>query len=222
MAIQTWPQHSSVLGRESQHVFPCIKVLVGKAKLYLVLGKYEVVQRTKVADTNTSVCVFCVLGLSVCTLAHAPGLLPWVRNNNRSNHKLSKQSCGAISRRSIWKTVKEQVKHTHIFFPCSKCKCWCLFSPPPFCLSSSSPFLSLLPSSAIFTLSLSVSISFGRSNRHSVGGSQGGSPGCSRGGSLTNGDLNEEQISGPGSSARHRSSKSHVSPGSSAGIGKVC
>ncbi|XP_042351560.1 NEDD4-like E3 ubiquitin-protein ligase WWP2 isoform X1 [Plectropomus leopardus] len=54
-----------------------------------------------------------------------------------------------------------------------------------------------------------------RSNRHSVGGSQGGSPGCSRGGSLTNGELNEEQIPGPGSSARHRSSKNHVSPGSS-------
>ncbi|KAL7402556.1 hypothetical protein ABVT39_016756 [Epinephelus coioides] len=62
----------------------------------------------------------------------------------------------------------------------------------------------------------STAESHSRSNRHSVGGSQGGSPGCSRGGSLTNGDLNEEQISGPGSSARHRSSKSHVSPGSSA------
>ncbi|XP_037622663.1 NEDD4-like E3 ubiquitin-protein ligase WWP2 isoform X3 [Sebastes umbrosus] len=55
-----------------------------------------------------------------------------------------------------------------------------------------------------------------RSNRHSVGGSQNGSPGCTRGVSLTNGELNEEQISGPGSSGRHRSSKSHVSPGSSA------
>ncbi|XP_059191629.1 NEDD4-like E3 ubiquitin-protein ligase WWP2 isoform X1 [Centropristis striata] len=53
------------------------------------------------------------------------------------------------------------------------------------------------------------------SNRHSVGGTQ-GSPGCSRGGSLTNGDLSEEQISGPGLSGHRRSSKSHVSPGNSA------
>ncbi|TMS05535.1 NEDD4-like E3 ubiquitin-protein ligase WWP2 [Larimichthys crocea] len=37
-----------------------------------------------------------------------------------------------------------------------------------------------------------------QSNRHSVGGSQGGSPGSSRGGSLTNGELNEEQIPRPG------------------------
>ncbi|XP_070762869.1 NEDD4-like E3 ubiquitin-protein ligase WWP2 isoform X2 [Enoplosus armatus] len=49
-----------------------------------------------------------------------------------------------------------------------------------------------------------------RGNRHS------GSPGCSRGGSLTNGELNEEQIPGSGSSARRRSSKSHGSPGSTA------
>ncbi|XP_044049188.1 NEDD4-like E3 ubiquitin-protein ligase WWP2 isoform X3 [Siniperca chuatsi] len=48
------------------------------------------------------------------------------------------------------------------------------------------------------------------SNRHS------GSPGCSRGGSLTNGELNEEQIPGSCSSGRRRSSKSHSSPGSSA------
>ncbi|KAM9352188.1 NEDD4-like E3 ubiquitin-protein ligase WWP2 isoform 2-T2 [Symphorus nematophorus] len=58
--------------------------------------------------------------------------------------------------------------------------------------------------------------SHSRSNRHSVGGSQGSSPGCSRGGSLTNGELNEEQIPGPGSSGRRRSSKSHSSPGNSA------
>ncbi|KAM9854376.1 NEDD4-like E3 ubiquitin-protein ligase WWP2 isoform 2-T2 [Aulostomus maculatus] len=58
--------------------------------------------------------------------------------------------------------------------------------------------------------------SHSRSNRHSVGGSQGSSPGCSRGVSLTNGELNEEQIPGPGSSGRRRSSKSHSSPGSSA------
>ncbi|KAI3371718.1 hypothetical protein L3Q82_024281 [Scortum barcoo] len=49
-----------------------------------------------------------------------------------------------------------------------------------------------------------------RSNRHST------SPGCSRGGSLTNGELNEEQIPVLGSSGRRRSSKSHGSPGSSA------
>uniref|UniRef100_UPI0037E71476 NEDD4-like E3 ubiquitin-protein ligase WWP2 isoform X2 n=1 Tax=Semicossyphus pulcher TaxID=241346 RepID=UPI0037E71476 len=55
-----------------------------------------------------------------------------------------------------------------------------------------------------------------RSNRHSVGGTQGGSPGCTRGVSLTNGELNEEQNAGPGSSGRIRSSKSHGSPGSSA------
>ncbi|XP_029289464.1 NEDD4-like E3 ubiquitin-protein ligase WWP2 isoform X3 [Cottoperca gobio] len=55
-----------------------------------------------------------------------------------------------------------------------------------------------------------------RSNRHSVGGTQGGSPGGSRGSSLTNGELNEEQIPGPGSSGRRWSSKSHVSPGSGA------
>uniref|UniRef100_A0A8C9Z042 NEDD4-like E3 ubiquitin-protein ligase WWP2 n=1 Tax=Sander lucioperca TaxID=283035 RepID=A0A8C9Z042_SANLU len=53
--------------------------------------------------------------------------------------------------------------------------------------------------------------SHSRTNRHSVGGSQGGSPG----GSLTNGELNEEQIPGTGSSGRRRSSKSHISPGSS-------
>uniref|UniRef100_A0A8C3A9V2 E3 ubiquitin-protein ligase n=1 Tax=Cyclopterus lumpus TaxID=8103 RepID=A0A8C3A9V2_CYCLU len=47
---------------------------------------------------------------------------------------------------------------------------------------------------------------------HSVGGSQGGSPG----GSLTNGELIEEQIPGSVSSGRRCSSKSHVSPGSSA------
>ncbi|XP_039988754.1 NEDD4-like E3 ubiquitin-protein ligase WWP2 isoform X2 [Xiphias gladius] len=54
-----------------------------------------------------------------------------------------------------------------------------------------------------------------RSNRHSMGGSQSGSPGCSRGGSLTNGDLTEEPIPGPGSSSYRRSSKSHGSPGNS-------
>ncbi|XP_070686482.1 NEDD4-like E3 ubiquitin-protein ligase WWP2 isoform X2 [Pempheris klunzingeri] len=58
--------------------------------------------------------------------------------------------------------------------------------------------------------------SHSRNNRHSVGGSQISSPGSSRGGSLTNGELNEEQIPGPGSSGRRRSSKSHGSPGSSA------
>ncbi|XP_035012055.1 NEDD4-like E3 ubiquitin-protein ligase WWP2 isoform X1 [Hippoglossus stenolepis] len=52
-----------------------------------------------------------------------------------------------------------------------------------------------------------------RSNRLSVGGSQTGSPGSSRGGSLTNGDLTEEQIPGPGSSAHRRSSKCLGSPG---------
>ncbi|XP_073327684.1 NEDD4-like E3 ubiquitin-protein ligase WWP2 isoform X2 [Pagrus major] len=58
--------------------------------------------------------------------------------------------------------------------------------------------------------------SHSRTNRHSVGGSQGSSPGCSRGVSLTNGELNEEQIPTSGPSARRRSSKSHGSPGSSA------
>ncbi|XP_030281501.1 NEDD4-like E3 ubiquitin-protein ligase WWP2 isoform X2 [Sparus aurata] len=58
--------------------------------------------------------------------------------------------------------------------------------------------------------------SHSRTNRHSVGGSQGSSPGCSRGSSLTNGELNEEQIPTSGPSARRRSSKSHGSPGSSA------
>uniref|UniRef100_A0A672JPL9 E3 ubiquitin-protein ligase n=1 Tax=Salarias fasciatus TaxID=181472 RepID=A0A672JPL9_SALFA len=55
-----------------------------------------------------------------------------------------------------------------------------------------------------------------RNNRHSVGGSQGESPGCSRGSSLTNGELTEELASGPGSSGRRRSSKSHGSPGNNA------
>ncbi|KAM6937784.1 NEDD4-like E3 ubiquitin-protein ligase WWP2 isoform 2-T2 [Xenentodon cancila] len=55
-----------------------------------------------------------------------------------------------------------------------------------------------------------------RSNRHSVGGPQGESPGVSRGSSLTNGELNEEPIPGPGSSSHCRSSKGHGSPGSSA------
>lgn len=50
-----------------------------------------------------------------------------------------------------------------------------------------------------------------RSNRHSVGGPQGGE--------LTNGELIEEQTPGSCSSGRRRSSKSHVSPGSSAGMG---
>ncbi|CAI5668103.1 unnamed protein product [Oreochromis niloticus] len=54
----------------------------------------------------------------------------------------------------------------------------------------------------------------GSQARHSVGGSQGESPGGSSGTSLTNGDLSEEQIPGPG--ARRRSSKSHGSPGNSA------
>ncbi|XP_036964062.1 NEDD4-like E3 ubiquitin-protein ligase WWP2 isoform X2 [Acanthopagrus latus] len=58
--------------------------------------------------------------------------------------------------------------------------------------------------------------SHSRTNRHSVGGSQGNSPGCSRGGSLTNGELNEEQIPTSGPSTRRRSSKSHGSPGSNA------
>uniref|UniRef100_A0A673CK11 NEDD4-like E3 ubiquitin-protein ligase WWP2 n=1 Tax=Sphaeramia orbicularis TaxID=375764 RepID=A0A673CK11_9TELE len=58
--------------------------------------------------------------------------------------------------------------------------------------------------------------SHSRSNRLSVGGSQDGSPGGSRGGgSLTNGDLNEEQISGSASSTHHRSSKTNSSPGGS-------
>ncbi|KAM4572592.1 NEDD4-like E3 ubiquitin-protein ligase WWP2 isoform 1-T1 [Odontesthes bonariensis] len=58
--------------------------------------------------------------------------------------------------------------------------------------------------------------SHSRNNRHSVGGPQGESPGGSRGNSLTNGELVEEQIPGPGSSGRRRSSKSHNSPGNSA------
>lgn len=62
------------------------------------------------------------------------------------------------------------------------------------------------------------SLSFNRSNRHSVGGSQGGSPGCSRVDSLTNGDLSEEQSPASAPSARSRSSKTHGSPGNSAGI----
>uniref|UniRef100_A0A671XSS1 E3 ubiquitin-protein ligase n=1 Tax=Sparus aurata TaxID=8175 RepID=A0A671XSS1_SPAAU len=48
-----------------------------------------------------------------------------------------------------------------------------------------------------------------------ISSSQGSSPGCSRGSSLTNGELNEEQIPTSGPSARRRSSKSHGSPGSS-------
>ncbi|XP_069385254.1 NEDD4-like E3 ubiquitin-protein ligase WWP2 isoform X3 [Paralichthys olivaceus] len=59
----------------------------------------------------------------------------------------------------------------------------------------------------------SVAGSHSRSNRLSVGGSQTGSPGSSRGGSLTNGELTEEQIPGPGSSGHRRSSKSLGSPG---------
>ncbi|XP_070827801.1 NEDD4-like E3 ubiquitin-protein ligase WWP2 isoform X3 [Chaetodon trifascialis] len=58
--------------------------------------------------------------------------------------------------------------------------------------------------------------SHSRSNRHSVGGSQGSSPGCSRGASLTNGEVNEEQVPGSGPSGHRQSSKSHASPGSSA------
>uniref|UniRef100_A0A3Q4B7T8 E3 ubiquitin-protein ligase n=1 Tax=Mola mola TaxID=94237 RepID=A0A3Q4B7T8_MOLML len=57
-----------------------------------------------------------------------------------------------------------------------------------------------------------------RGNRHSVGGSQGGSPGFSRGGSLTNGELNDEQIPVSGSSVRSRSSKSHTSSVYNAGV----
>ncbi|CAN9499503.1 unnamed protein product [Ophioblennius macclurei] len=58
--------------------------------------------------------------------------------------------------------------------------------------------------------------SHNRNNRHSVGGPQGDSPGCSRGSSLTNGELNEELVSGPAVSGRRRSSKGHGSPGNSA------
>lgn len=65
-------------------------------------------------------------------------------------------------------------------------------------------------------------VHFNRSNRHSVGGSQGSSPGCSRVDSLTNGELNEEQNPASVSSARSRSSKTHGSPGNSAGIRHVC
>ncbi|XP_076590251.1 NEDD4-like E3 ubiquitin-protein ligase WWP2 isoform X3 [Chaetodon auriga] len=58
--------------------------------------------------------------------------------------------------------------------------------------------------------------SHSRNNRHSVGGSQGSSPGCSRGASLTNGELNEEQVPGSSPSGHRQSSKSHASPASSA------
>ncbi|KAM9754345.1 NEDD4-like E3 ubiquitin-protein ligase WWP2 isoform 2-T2 [Menidia menidia] len=58
--------------------------------------------------------------------------------------------------------------------------------------------------------------SHSRSNRHSLGGPQGESPGGSRGSSLTNGELTEEQIPGPGSSGHRRSSKSLDVPGNSA------
>ncbi|XP_068595310.1 NEDD4-like E3 ubiquitin-protein ligase WWP2 [Brachionichthys hirsutus] len=52
-----------------------------------------------------------------------------------------------------------------------------------------------------------------RSDRHSVGGPQGGSPGGSGRDSLTNGELDEEQVRGSG---RRRSPKGPGSPGSSA------
>ncbi|XP_037539308.1 NEDD4-like E3 ubiquitin-protein ligase WWP2 [Nematolebias whitei] len=58
--------------------------------------------------------------------------------------------------------------------------------------------------------------SHNRNNRHSMGGPQCESPGGSRERSLTNGDLTEEQIPGPGSSGQQQSSKSHSSPLNSA------
>lgn len=103
-------------GGKAKMFFLCIKVLVGKAKLYLALGKYEGVQRGKVADT--SVCVSCVLALAVYTLVHVPGLFHRVRNNNGSNYKLSKQSCAVIHRKRKRMTVKIQVRHDNShFFP---------------------------------------------------------------------------------------------------------
>ncbi|XP_061833726.1 NEDD4-like E3 ubiquitin-protein ligase WWP2 isoform X3 [Nerophis lumbriciformis] len=54
-----------------------------------------------------------------------------------------------------------------------------------------------------------------RSNGYPVSGSQGSSPQCSRGVSLTTDEVNQEQVSDPGSSDRHRSSTSFGSSGNS-------
>lgn len=165
--IQARPQHSTVLERESQHVFLCIKVLVGKAS-YIQCQENMRVFREEKQPTPTPLCV---LDLPVYTLVRVPDPFHCVRNNNRSNSKLSKQICGVI-----------------MLLMCST------------------------------SHSLPVCLSVCRSNRHSVGVPQIGSPGCPRGGSLTNGELHEEQIPGSGLSGRRRSSKSHSSPGSGAGI----
>ncbi|XP_061878328.1 NEDD4-like E3 ubiquitin-protein ligase WWP2 isoform X3 [Entelurus aequoreus] len=54
-----------------------------------------------------------------------------------------------------------------------------------------------------------------RSNGYPVSGSQGSSPQCSRGVSLTTDEVNQEQVSDPGSSDRHRSFTSFGSSGNS-------
>ncbi len=193
-----------------------------------MFGKYEGVPRGKVADSDTSVCVILCAGFVRVHIVHMPGLFPRVRNNNRSNYKLSKQSCGWSIGSGHQRQSKDEWDTTviHRFFHTLSANIdvslSSLSSLPPSCLFF--PFLSLhisrhllhIPFSLSLSLSLSLCLSVRRSNRHS------GSPGCSRGGSLTNGELNEEQIAGSGSSGRRRSSKSHGSPGSSAGIQKVC
>lgn len=73
-----------------KHVCLCMKLLVGKAKLYLVIGHFEGAQGGKVADADTSVCFLCAGFVRVHT--PVPGLFSQVRKNNRSNYKLSKQS----------------------------------------------------------------------------------------------------------------------------------
>lgn len=155
------------------------------------------------------------------TLTHVPVLIPSVRTNNRSNYKLSKQ------RKETWQTFKDNSRTLFpircvwmLMFRCHHC----LISPPSLPLAwlfPSSPFLSFSPLICSASHSQSLRTSVCRSNRHSVGGSQGGSPGCPRGVSLTNGELNEEQNSGPSSSSRLRSSKSHSSPGCSTGKRQV-
>lgn len=78
------------LSLRGKHVCLCIKCLVRKAKLYLEIGHFEGAQGGKVADTDTSVCFLCAGFARVH--APVPCLFSQVRNNNRSNYKLSKQS----------------------------------------------------------------------------------------------------------------------------------
>lgn len=142
-----------------KHVCLCIKCLVRKGKLYLVIGHFEGAQGGKVADTDTSVCFLCAGFARVH--APVPGLFSQVRKNNRSNYKLSKQS---------WTTrrVSKNNSPTHVSpamnfkqISLSSLSSVLLYLPPTLNSSRlypSSPFLS--PSPLICSTFYSLSVFF--------------------------------------------------------------